>query len=136
MQNQDATINNLMTHIGQLANQNNNRPPGALPSNTETNPRDVKAITLRSGASYPEPRGNHELPNMGSSTSRSPKKRKMKRSTSGRGIEAELESKKSSAPRAIIELSDPGTELSRPELASTSGKGTAVATKVKDKDIP
>ncbi|GAB2286302.1 hypothetical protein Dimus_020719 [Dionaea muscipula] len=92
MQNRDATINNLMTQIGQLANQNSNRPPGALPSDTETNPRDVKAITLRSGASYPEPTENHELPNTGSSTSRSPKKRKMKRSISGKGIEAEPES--------------------------------------------
>ncbi|GAB2278751.1 hypothetical protein Dimus_013426 [Dionaea muscipula] len=53
----------------------------------------------------------------------------MKRSTSGRGNEVEAKSKKSSAPRATIELNDPGTELSRPELASTSGKGIVVATK-------
>ncbi|GAB2293246.1 hypothetical protein Dimus_027453 [Dionaea muscipula] len=37
----------------------------------------------------------------------------MKRSTSGRGIEAELESKKSSATRATTELNDPSTESSR-----------------------
>ncbi|GAB2273532.1 hypothetical protein Dimus_008322 [Dionaea muscipula] len=96
----------------------------------------VNYVNPQSGASNPEPKGNHELPNTGSSTSRSPKKRKMKRSTSGRGIEVESESKKSSAPRATTEFNDPGTEMSRPELASTSGKGIIVATKVKDKDTP
>ncbi|GAB2288046.1 hypothetical protein Dimus_022391, partial [Dionaea muscipula] len=103
-----------MTQIGQLANQNSNRPPGALPSNTETNPRDVKAITLRSGSSYPEPKENHVLANSESSTSRSPKKRKMKRSTSGKGIEAEPESKKSSTPRTTKEVDIPDIELSWP----------------------
>ncbi|GAB2294915.1 hypothetical protein Dimus_029106, partial [Dionaea muscipula] len=122
--------------IGQLANQNSNRPPGALPSNLETNPRDVKAITLRSGASYPEPRENHVLANSESSTSRSPKMRKMKRSTSGKGIEAEPESKKSSALGATKELDIPDTELPRPKLVLTSGKRNIVSTKVKDKDVP
>ncbi|GAB2299731.1 hypothetical protein Dimus_033785 [Dionaea muscipula] len=64
--------------------------------------------------------------------SRSPKKRKMKRSTSRKGIEAEPESKKSSTPRATTELNNPDTELYRPELASTSGEGTVVAPKIKD----
>ncbi|GAB2285887.1 hypothetical protein Dimus_020321 [Dionaea muscipula] len=90
----------------------------------------------RSGASYPEPKENHELPNPGSSTSRSPKKKKMKRSTSGKGIEPEPESKKSSAPRATKELDIPDTELPRPELVSTSGKRNVVVTKAKDKDVP
>ncbi|GAB2284235.1 hypothetical protein Dimus_018701 [Dionaea muscipula] len=67
---------------------------------------------------------------------RSPKKRKMKRSTSGKGVEAEPESKKSSAPRATKELDIPNTELPRSELVLTSGKRNIVPTKVKDKDIP
>ncbi|GAB2299845.1 hypothetical protein Dimus_033899, partial [Dionaea muscipula] len=87
----------------------------------------------RSGASYPEPKENHELPN---STSRSPKKKKMKRSTSGKGIEVEPKNKKSSAPGATKELDIPDTEQPRPELVSTSGRRNIVPTKVKDKDIP
>ncbi|GAB2281124.1 hypothetical protein Dimus_015730 [Dionaea muscipula] len=90
----------------------------------------------RSGASYPEPKENHELPNSGSSTSRSPKKKKMKRSTSRKGIEAEPENKKSSAPRATKELNIPDTELARPGLVSTSGKKNVVVTKAMDKDVP
>ncbi|GAB2266421.1 hypothetical protein Dimus_001429, partial [Dionaea muscipula] len=121
-----------------LANQNSNRPPGALPSNTKTNPRDVKAITLRSGASYPEPRENHVLANSESSTSRPPKKRKIKRSTSGKGVDVEPESKKNSAPRTTKELDIPDTELPRPDLVSTSGKRNFIPTKekVRDKEVP
>ncbi|GAB2286578.1 hypothetical protein Dimus_020975 [Dionaea muscipula] len=90
----------------------------------------------RSGAFYPEPKENRELPNSGSSTSRSPKKKKMKRSTSGKGIEAEPENKKSSAPGATKELDIPDTELPRPELVSTPGRRNIVPTKVKDKNTP
>ncbi|GAB2270857.1 hypothetical protein Dimus_005721, partial [Dionaea muscipula] len=60
----------------------------------------------------------------------------MKRSTSGKGIEAEPESKKSSAPGATKELDIPNTELPRPELVPTSGRRNIVPTKVKDKDVP
>ncbi|GAB2288476.1 hypothetical protein Dimus_022808, partial [Dionaea muscipula] len=60
----------------------------------------------------------------------------MKRSTSGKGIEAEPESKKSSAPGATKELDIPDTELPRTELVSTSRKRNIIPTKVKDKDIP
>ncbi|GAB2301685.1 hypothetical protein Dimus_035714 [Dionaea muscipula] len=133
MQNQDATINNLMTQIGQLANQNSNRPPEALPSNTETNPSDVKAITLRSGASYLEPKGKLILANSESSNSRSPRKRKMKRSTSGKGVDVEPASKKNSAPGTTKEIDTPDTEVSRPDLASTSGKRNLAPPKEKDK---
>ncbi|GAB2275598.1 hypothetical protein Dimus_010358, partial [Dionaea muscipula] len=83
----------------------------------------------RSGVSYPEPKENHVLTNSESSTSRSPKKRKMKRSTSGKGIEAEPENKKSSAPGATKELDIPDTELPQPELVSTSRKRNIVSTK-------
>ncbi|GAB2288625.1 hypothetical protein Dimus_022948 [Dionaea muscipula] len=58
------------------------------------------------------------------------------RSTSGKGIEAEPESKKISAPGATKELDIPDTELSRSELVSTSGKRNIVPLKVKDKDVP
>ncbi|GAB2297987.1 hypothetical protein Dimus_032068, partial [Dionaea muscipula] len=124
--------------IGQLANQNSNRPPGALPNNTEMNPRDVKAITLRSGVSYPEPRENHVLANSESSTSWPPKKRKMKRSTSGKGVDAEPESKKNSAPRTTKEHDIPDTEIPRPDLVSSSRKRNLVPTKekVRDKEFP
>ncbi|GAB2272801.1 hypothetical protein Dimus_007621, partial [Dionaea muscipula] len=124
-----------MTQIGQLANQNSNRPPGALHSNTETNPRDVKAITLRSGASYPEPRESHVLANSESSTSRPSKKRKIKRSKSKKGVDAEPESKKNSAPGTTKELNIPNTELPRPDLVSTSGNRNFVPTKKKEEDL-
>ncbi|GAB2303354.1 hypothetical protein Dimus_037345 [Dionaea muscipula] len=127
-----------VNYIGQLANQNSNRPPGALPNNTEMNPRDVKAITLRSGVSYPEPRENHVLANSESSTSWPPKKRKMKRSTSGKGVDAEPESKKNSAPRTTKEHDIPDTEIPRPDLVSSSRKRNLVPTKekVRDKEFP
>ncbi|GAB2297413.1 hypothetical protein Dimus_031518, partial [Dionaea muscipula] len=100
------------------------------------NPQWGDNNNTRSGASYPEPKKNHELPNSGSSTSRSPKKKKMKRSTSRKGIEAEPENKKSSAPGATKELNTLDTELPRPGLVSTSGKRNVVVTKAKDKDVP
>ncbi|GAB2297884.1 hypothetical protein Dimus_031969, partial [Dionaea muscipula] len=53
----------------------------------------------------------------------------MKRSTSGKCIEAEPESKKSFAPGATKELDIPDTELPRSELVSTSGKRNIVPTK-------
>ncbi|GAB2268961.1 hypothetical protein Dimus_003896 [Dionaea muscipula] len=53
----------------------------------------------------------------------------MKRSTSGKGIEVEPESKKSSAPGATKGLDIPNTELPRSELVSTSGKRNIVPTK-------
>ena len=49
-QNQDASIRNLEAQVGQIANTLVERAQSALPSITETNPREhVKAITLRSG---------------------------------------------------------------------------------------
>ncbi|GAB2275835.1 hypothetical protein Dimus_039155 [Dionaea muscipula] len=54
MQNQDATIKNLETQLGQIANLLENHAPGTLPSNTENNPRaDLKAIELRGGKVLP-----------------------------------------------------------------------------------
>ena len=57
-QNQVASIKNLETQVGQLANMMNTRPQGALPSNTKQNPKgreQVKAITLRNGRELEEP---------------------------------------------------------------------------------
>ena len=49
-QNHEASIRNLETQMGQLVKIVSERPQGALPSNTEQNPREhVKAITLQSG---------------------------------------------------------------------------------------
>ncbi|XP_073124805.1 uncharacterized protein [Henckelia pumila] len=50
LQNQDASIKNLETQLGQLANIIAGRTQGTLPSDTEKNPKEqVKALTLRSG---------------------------------------------------------------------------------------
>ncbi|XP_010247294.1 PREDICTED: uncharacterized protein LOC104590358 [Nelumbo nucifera] len=50
-QNQEASINNLETQLGQLAQMISSRVQGALPSNTEANlSEQVQAITLRSDA--------------------------------------------------------------------------------------
>ncbi|XP_048231232.1 uncharacterized protein LOC125370274 [Ricinus communis] len=50
VRNQQASIRNLETQIGQLSRMMAERQPGTLPSNTESNPREhAKAITLRSG---------------------------------------------------------------------------------------
>jgi hypothetical protein len=55
-QNQAASIRNLEVQIGQLSNLINTRPQGALPSQTEINPREqVQAVTLRSGKELIEP---------------------------------------------------------------------------------
>ncbi|XP_031286373.1 uncharacterized protein LOC116145068 [Pistacia vera] len=49
-QNQEASIRNLETRMGQLENLISGRAQGTLPSDTEKNPKEhVKAITLRSG---------------------------------------------------------------------------------------
>ena len=50
LQNQSAQIRNLEAQISQLAMAQNARPQGALPSNTEVNPKEqCHAISLRSG---------------------------------------------------------------------------------------
>ena len=56
LKNQEASIKNIETQIGQLTNLLTGRAQGALPSDTEKNPREhVNAITLRSGTRYDEP---------------------------------------------------------------------------------
>src|SRR5262249_5431755 len=53
-QNQDASIKNLETQVGQLAKLMSERAQGTLPSDTELNPKEhVKAISLRSGKEVP-----------------------------------------------------------------------------------
>ncbi|KAL5570855.1 hypothetical protein UlMin_020452 [Ulmus minor] len=53
IQSQAASLRNLENQVGQLANELKNRPPGTLPSNTESPKRDgkehCKVITLRGG---------------------------------------------------------------------------------------
>ncbi|KAG5620253.1 hypothetical protein H5410_005471 [Solanum commersonii] len=48
-ENQNASIRNLEKQVGQIANQISERTPGTLPSDTVRNPKDLKAVTLRSG---------------------------------------------------------------------------------------
>jgi len=50
VRNMQASIQGIEKHLGQIAATLAERPPGSLPSNTETNPREhLQAITLRSG---------------------------------------------------------------------------------------
>ncbi|XP_010247916.1 PREDICTED: uncharacterized protein LOC104590859 [Nelumbo nucifera] len=54
-QNQEASIKNLETQVGQLAQMISSRVQGTLPSNTEANPREqVQAITLSRGKELQE----------------------------------------------------------------------------------
>ncbi|EEF39330.1 conserved hypothetical protein, partial [Ricinus communis] len=56
IRNQQASIQNLETQIGQLSRMMVERQPDTLPSNTESNPTGhAKAITLRSGKELPSP---------------------------------------------------------------------------------
>src|SRR3954462_1825342 len=57
MKNQSASIKNLEKNFGLIHNLLANRPQGALPSDTEKNPREqANPITLRSGTKYDETR--------------------------------------------------------------------------------
>src|SRR5436190_23980450 len=59
LKNQEASIKNIETQIGQLTSLLTARAQGALPSDTEKNPREqVNAITLRSGTRYDEPQAS------------------------------------------------------------------------------
>ncbi|XP_052622602.1 uncharacterized protein LOC128127907 [Lactuca sativa] len=51
LRNQQASIHNIETQLGQLAQQINQRSPGELPSKTENNPRgaQINIVTTRSG---------------------------------------------------------------------------------------
>ena len=57
IQNNSASIYNLEVQIGQLSSMLIERTVGTLSSNTVTNPKDhAKAISLRSGQTYEEPK--------------------------------------------------------------------------------
>ncbi|KAL5542420.1 hypothetical protein UlMin_010130, partial [Ulmus minor] len=64
IQSQAASLRNLENQVGQLANELKNRPPGTLPSNTESPKRDgkehCKAITLRGGKTLEAPKINEK----------------------------------------------------------------------------
>ena len=47
--NHSSSIHNIEVQLGQLANVVGSKTQGNLPSTTESNPRKLKAITLRSG---------------------------------------------------------------------------------------
>ena len=47
--NHSSSIHNIEVQLGQLANAIVSRTQGNLPSTTELNPKELKAITLRSG---------------------------------------------------------------------------------------
>ena len=61
IRNHSSSIHNLEVQMGQLANSIATRNQGALPSNTEKNPKEqVKAITLRSGTEIQSPQATKE----------------------------------------------------------------------------
>ena len=61
IRNHSSSIHNLEVQMGQLANSLAIRNQGALPSNTEKNPKEqVKAITLRSGTEIQTPKATLE----------------------------------------------------------------------------
>ena len=61
IRNHSSSIHNLEVQMGQLANSIATRNQGALPSNTEKNPKEqVKAITLRSGTEIQTPKATKE----------------------------------------------------------------------------
>ncbi|KAL5578989.1 hypothetical protein UlMin_011431 [Ulmus minor] len=64
IQSQAASLRKLENQVGQLANELKNRPPGTLPSNTESPKRDgkehCKAITLRGGKNLEAPEINEK----------------------------------------------------------------------------
>ena len=61
IRNHSSSIYNLEVQMGQLANSLTTRNQGALPSNTEKNPKEqVKAITLRSGTEIQTPKATME----------------------------------------------------------------------------
>ncbi|KAL5549092.1 hypothetical protein UlMin_004323 [Ulmus minor] len=66
IQSHAASLRNLENQVGQLANELKNRPPGTLPSNTESPKRDgkehCKAITLRGGKTLEAPKINEKNP--------------------------------------------------------------------------
>ncbi|KAL5556375.1 hypothetical protein UlMin_038611 [Ulmus minor] len=66
IQSQAASLRNLENQVGQLANELKNRPPGTLPSNTESPKRDgkehCKSITLRGGKTLEAPEINEKNP--------------------------------------------------------------------------
>ena len=61
IQNHSSSIHNLEVQMGQLANSLSIRNQGALPSNTEKNPKEqVKAITLISSTEIQTPKATME----------------------------------------------------------------------------
>ncbi|KAL5782063.1 hypothetical protein ACOSP7_007092 [Xanthoceras sorbifolium] len=61
IQQSQVVIQNLEVQVGQLARSSQSRAQGALPSNTETNPKEhCMALTLRSGKQVDQPVGVQE----------------------------------------------------------------------------
>ncbi|MED6166819.1 hypothetical protein PIB30_113120, partial [Stylosanthes scabra] len=52
--NQESAIRNLETQVSQIARQLSTTLPNAFPSDTQVNPKECKAVTLRSGKTLEE----------------------------------------------------------------------------------
>ena len=53
-----ASLKNLETQIGQLAQSMREHPPKSFPTDTETNPKKCMVVTLRSGKELEELKKN------------------------------------------------------------------------------
>ncbi|MED6130189.1 hypothetical protein PIB30_115552, partial [Stylosanthes scabra] len=49
-----GAVRNLETHVGQIARQLSTTLPNAFPSDTQVNPKECKAVTLRNGRDLEE----------------------------------------------------------------------------------
>ena len=56
--NLGASLKNLETQMGQLAQSVREHPPKSFPSDIETNPKQFMDVTLRSGKELEEPKKN------------------------------------------------------------------------------
>ena len=54
--NRRASLKNMETQMGQLAQSVREQPPKSFPSDTETNPKSCMTVTLRSGKKLDEPK--------------------------------------------------------------------------------
>ena len=55
-----ASLKNLETRMGQLAQSLRENPPKSFPSDMEKNPKQCMAVTLRSGKELDEPKKNEK----------------------------------------------------------------------------
>ena len=96
--NHSSSIHNIEVQLGQLANAVAIRGQGNLPSNTETNPRDVKAITLRNGKELKSKDEVHNKATTEKANVEQDSNEKEDEETIGKGVETNETKVQSSSP--------------------------------------